>query len=337
MSGSRAGFSLPDPSAAELGALKAAVASQLSVPVSTVTAAAQPAQHRRALETTAVPISLQGESALLTCNTDPPVAFPLTWFPFREENDCSQFPHPCPLSSAVMGIPPTDAAVRLAASVLSSGATLAKLLEAAGFPTDAAAVQPSPPTTTVKANVIVLVEDMASGDAAAEELAAALAAGAYTAAVQKTFAGAVVVADGAPAVLHSPSTVFVPAAGVQTCTAIGLNCFPGVQCVLPSIVEAANGVPIQCGSCPPGYTGARISREQSRWSCFCSSADFSRVECVLASTRLSRQASLSSAQATEVVATTSTSARTLRRATQAPRAPTPPAPSRAGSAQLLRR
>lgn len=163
-------------------------------------------------------------------------------------------------SAAVIGLAATEAAVRLANTILSSGKTLASMLESAGFSVNASLITPSRPAIALKASVNTNLKDATLLEAAAAEQAAALASGSHTAAMNKVFPGAVVVADGAPFVpkARGNTTEFVPATYVQTCSAIGLSCFPGVQCVLPSIVGAANGEPIQCGACPSGYTGAPV-------------------------------------------------------------------------------
>lgn len=66
-------------------------------------------------------------------------------------------------------------------------------------------------------------------EVAAREHLSALTAGAHTAEMGKAFAGAVVVPDGAAVVGAGAgnSTAFVAAATVQTCSAVGLSCFPG--------------------------------------------------------------------------------------------------------------
>lgn len=119
--------------------------------------------------------------------------------------------------------------------------------------------------------------DAQSAASATAALASAVSTGGFTAAVSAAFPGAVVVSDGAPDEAPREGT-FVPAASVQTCTAVGLRCFPGVPCVLPSIVDAAKGAAISCGACPSGYTGDGTDCTDIN-ECLDPQACFAGVEC----------------------------------------------------------
>lgn len=156
------------------------------------------------------------------------------------------------------GLPPTDTQVRLAGTILSSGSALAALLNQAGYLVSSTAITPSRPAVLVAARINLNLNDSGAAAEAAEAHDKALSGGSHTAAVSGVLAGAVVTAAGAPfvqPVAGGDATLFVEAASVQTCSAVGLTCFPGVQCQLPSIVGAAGGEPIRCGACPSGFYG----------------------------------------------------------------------------------
>lgn len=260
------GVSLPSTSAAMLGALQAGVAAELRVPVANVTAEASATRRSRrgVLQSTAA-VALKGaglgrapKREYLCCRVSLARRHPLL---------CSREIHSPPPQRppAVAGVAPTNAAVRQAGSLLSSGAALAALLTQAGFPVAASAISPTAPQVVVLATLSVnLIDGASSAQAAAAEQAAAVASGLHSAGVGRAMPGAVVQLAGAATVKGAspPGALpaFVPAPFAQTCSAVGLSCFPGVQCQLPSIVGAALGEPIRCGECPRGFRGAQKDR-----------------------------------------------------------------------------
>lgn len=174
-------------------------------------------------------------------------------------------PPRCP--SAVSGLPTTDSQIQLAGTLISSGATLTSILAQAGV---SATIAAAPATTSVRAEVTLNLQNATQAALATAAQTAAVSGGAHTASMDAVFPGAAVLAEGAALVVKppvapspplppSPPVVVVSAAAAQTCeVAAGASCFPGVQCIIPSIVEQAAGMTVRCGACPAGYTGALL-------------------------------------------------------------------------------
>lgn len=185
----------------------------------------------------------------------------------RRLRPTAQFPN------AVSRLQPTDAQIQRFLS--SGGAALAALLAQAGSTPAAAAAAgaavaaaaAAAASVSVRAELVLNLRDPAEAVQATAAQAAALARGAHTAAVQQAgFSGAAVIAEGGalverPAAQQAESPPPPPppplAAAAPAAAAACEACFPGVECIVASIVEQAMGAALRCGACPAGYSGAR--------------------------------------------------------------------------------
>lgn len=174
----------------------------------------------------------------------------------------------------MFGLPPTDTVIQRVGALLSSNASLAQLLAAAGFPpaptisansnATSTVYQPSAPLVTLQAMVNLYLRDATAVERAAAAQVEALVTNAYTFAVRRrgyTLAQVVTGGGAFVATAFGSAPEYAPAAALQSCAASGLHCFPGVPCVLPSVFGALTGEqpPVRCGSCPPGYTGDGVA------------------------------------------------------------------------------